>query len=114
MNQVDLASGRAAAQQALIATFIVSSAGCYASFVCVKRISLSGGLRQWIGIAMALYMQAQVLLIHQVGRALDNETENGVMEPIYFQISELTPDVDRSSVNTAQFFDRFLSLVKCK
>jgi len=73
---------REAARQARIAEFIESRAQGYDQLVGERGIRISGGERQRIGIARALYKQATVLVFDEATSALDNETEKEVMAAI--------------------------------
>ena len=81
-DQIDYVRVRTAAQHAQIAGFIETLPDAYASSVGERGIQLSGGQRQRLGIARALYKQAQVLVLDEATSALDNETEQAVMTAI--------------------------------
>lgn len=55
-----------------------------------RGIRLSGGQMQRIGIARALYKQAQVLVFDEATSALDNDTEAAVMDAMQGLSSDLT------------------------
>jgi len=81
-NAIDLERVQQAARQAQIAEFIESRPEGYNAFVGERGIRLSGGQRQRIGIARALYKQASVLVFDEATIALDNATEQSVMDAI--------------------------------
>ncbi len=87
---IDLARVKQAAEHAQIAGFIESIPEGYATFVGERGIRLSGGQRQRIGIARALYRQANVLVLDEATAALDNATEQAVMEAVEGLSRELT------------------------
>jgi ABC-type multidrug transport system fused ATPase/permease subunit len=89
-EQIDMDRVRRAARQAQIADFIESSAQGYDGIVGERGVRLSGGQRQRIGIARALYRQAQVLVFDEATNALDNTTEQAVMEAIEGLSRDLT------------------------
>jgi ATP-binding cassette subfamily B protein len=81
-HQIDLARVQQAAAHAQIASFIEASPEGYDSFVGERGIRLSGGQRQRIGIARALYKQARMLVLDEGTSALDNLTEQSVIDAI--------------------------------
>jgi ATP-binding cassette subfamily B protein len=89
-GQIDMDRVRHAARQAQIADFIESSSQGYDGIVGERGVRLSGGQRQRIGIARALYRQAQVLVFDEATNALDNTTEQAVMEAIEGLSRDLT------------------------
>tara|TARA_B100000902_G_scaffold398594_1_gene465961 strand:- start:424 stop:2226 length:1803 start_codon:yes stop_codon:yes gene_type:complete len=55
----------------------------YQTIVGERGVKLSGGQRQRIGIARALYHDPQVLLMDEATNALDNITEQTVMDTVF-------------------------------
>ena len=109
-EQIDLNRVRLAAQQAQIATFVESSPGGYDSFVGERGIRLSGGQRQRLGIARALYKQAQVLILDEATSALDNDTEKAVMDAINQLDRNLTVVMIAHRLSTVAKCDRVIRL----
>ena len=89
-EQIDHARIRQAAQQAQIADIIETWPKQYQTFVGERGIRLSGGQCQRIGIARALYKQADVIIFDEATSALDNETEQAVMQAIEGLSKDLT------------------------
>ena len=81
-DRIDDERVRRAAQSSQIAGFIESLPEAYETFVGERGIQLSGGQRQRLGIARALYKQAQVLILDEATSALDHNTELAVMDAI--------------------------------
>jgi len=71
-----------AAEQACIAEMITQQPLGFATVVGERGLRLSGGQRQRLGLARALYRQAEVLILDEATSALDNLTEHQVMEAI--------------------------------
>ena len=87
---IDMERVRHVARQAHIAEFIESTPEGYNALVGERGIRLSGGQRQRLGIARALYTQAEVLVFDEATSALDNTTEREVMDTIDGLGQELT------------------------
>jgi ABC-type multidrug transport system fused ATPase/permease subunit len=88
-GQWDRGRIRWAAQQAQIADTVEAWPAKYRTMVGERGIQLSGGQRQRLGIARALYKQADVIVFDEATSALDTETEHAVMQAI----GELDPDL---------------------
>ena len=109
-EQIDLERVRQAADQAQIASFIESSPHGYGTFVGERGVRLSGGQRQRIGIARALYKHAQVLVLDEATAALDNATEESVMQAIIGLSTELTVLMIAHRLTTLACCDRIIEL----
>jgi len=81
-GEIDRERVRTSARRARIAGAIEALPGGYETRVGERGIRLSGGERQRIGIARALYKQADVLVLDEATSALDQETEESVMEAV--------------------------------
>lgn len=89
-NQIDRERVRQAARQAQIADIIETWPLKYQTNVGERGVQLSGGQRQRIGIARAMYKRADVIIFDESTSALDNETEQAVMQAIEALSQELT------------------------
>ena len=82
----------------------------YDSFVGERGIRLSGGQRQRLGIARALYKQAQVLILDEATSALDNVTEQAVIDAINQLDRNLTVVMIAHRLSTVAKCDRVIRL----
>lgn len=89
-EKIDHERVRQAARQAQIADIIEIWPLKYQTNVGERGVQLSGGQRQRIGIARALYKRADVIIFDESTSALDNETEQAVMQAIEALSQDLT------------------------
>lgn len=78
--QIDLARAKEAARKASLDDLIETLPDGYETRVGERGVRLSGGQRQRLGIARALYREADVLVLDEATSALDGGTERAVME----------------------------------
>lgn len=89
LEDIDHDRLREAAHKAQIAQTIELWSKQYNTLVGERGARLSGGQRQRLGIARAIYKQADVIVLDEATSALDNDTEHAVMEAIE-NLGELT------------------------
>ncbi len=89
-DEIDLVKVKKVAKMAMISNFIEDLPNGYHTFVGERGICLSGGQRQRLGIARALYKNADVIIFDEATSALDNSTEIQVMKSIDNLSSDLT------------------------
>ena len=87
---VDLERVETAARSACLDSFIERSDKGYATEVGERGVRMSGGQRQRLGIARALYRSGSVLVLDEATSALDNATEAKVMESVNALERDLT------------------------
>ncbi len=90
IHQIDQVRVKRAASQAQIAEIIESWPEKYRTAVGERGVRLSGGQLQRIGIARALYKQADVIIFDEGTSALDIETERSVMQAIEGLAEDIT------------------------
>jgi ABC-type multidrug transport system fused ATPase/permease subunit len=90
LDQIDEVRVCQAAEQAKINDIIEKLPDGYQTLVGERGVRLSGGQRQRLGIARAIYKQADVIIFDEATSALDSDTENAVMEAIDKLSNELT------------------------
>ena len=112
LDIIDLNRVRNAARQAQIADFIESNPSGYQAYVGEQGIRLSGGQLQRIGIARALYKQANVLIFDEATSALDNNTEKSVMDAIKGLNNDLTILLIAHRLTTVRNCDTIIELEK--
>ena len=89
-EKIDIEKVKKAAQMAQISDSIEKFDDKYNTRVGERGICLSGGKRQRIGIARALYKDADIIVFDEATSALDNETEKMVMKSIDLLGRDLT------------------------
>lgn len=81
-EMIDIKRVELAAYKAQISKVIDSLEYGYDTQVGERGVKLSGGQRQRLGIARALYKEADVIIFDEATSALDAETESAVMDEI--------------------------------
>ena len=84
----------------------------YETFVGERGVRLSGGQSQRIGIARALYEQADVLILDEATSALDIDTEKKVIESIRASKINVTILMIAHRVTTLEFCDQVIKFDK--
>lgn len=77
-----------------------------------KGIKFSGGQCQRIGIARALYLQPQLLILDEATNALDNTTEKNILSQIRTYFNGITIVLITHRMSTLEYCDKIFSLNK--
>lgn len=109
---IDKDKVRRAAQQAQLAEIIDSWPQEYETRVGERGVQLSGGQCQRIGIARALYKEADVIILDEATSALDGETEKEVLASIEALSKDITILVIAHRLNTLDFCTEIIELGK--
>ena len=112
INSIDFEKVKKCAQLAQIDTFIESLPNKYNQTVGERGVRLSGGQKQRMGIARALYRNAQIIVLDEPTNALDNETENLVMNSITMLSKDTTLIMISHSDTSLKYFDKIIDLDK--
>ena len=109
---IDFERVKLAAQQAQIASVIDTWPEKYQTSVGERGVQLSGGQCQRIGIARALYKQADLIILDEATSALDNETEREILASIELLSKDITIVMIAHRLNTLDFCNEIIELGK--
>ena len=111
-DKIDFNKVKISAKLACIESFIESLPKKYNEKVGEKGIKLSGGQRQRIGIARAVYRNADVLILDEPTNALDQNTEEQVINNLTSLNKKITILMISHSNNSLKYFDKIIDLDK--
>ena len=112
--EVDMDRVRKSAEVACISSFIESSPEGYGSVVGERGVKISGGERQRIGIARALYNKSELLVLDEATSSLDNKTESEVIRGIIEMEFRPTILMIAHRLSTVESCDSIVQLEKGK
>ena len=107
---IDHARVELAAERAALGRFVAGLPDGYGTFVGERGVRLSGGERQRIGIARALYKDADVIFFDEATSALDVETERAVIESIRNLDPNLTIFIVAHRLSTVEYCDVIVNM----
>ena len=112
-KKIDYKAVERAAKIASIHEFIINDLPKkYETNVGERGIRLSGGQLQRIGIARAFYHNSKVIILDEATNALDDITEQSVMDAIYSLDDDLTIILIAHRLNTIKKCDQIFLLEK--
>jgi ABC-type multidrug transport system fused ATPase/permease subunit len=111
-NSIDIKKVKESTKIAEINSFIESLPNKYNERVGERGVKLSGGQRQKIGIARALYRDAEVIILDEPTNALDSETEKLVVNSITRLNKDTTLIMISHSDTSLKYFDKIIDLDK--
>ena len=111
-NEINFKKVKKAAEQAQISEVIEGMPMAYESFVGERGVKLSGGQSQRIGIARALYENADILILDEATSALDIYTERKVIESIKVSNLNMTILMISHRITTLESCDQVIKLDK--
>lgn len=109
-NLIDKEKVKIAAEKAQLANIIETWPDKYETRVGERGVQLSGGQCQRIGIARALYKEADVIILDEATSALDGETEKEVIASIEALSTNITILVIAHRLNTLDFCTEIIEL----
>lgn len=107
---IDKEKVKIAAKKAQLANIIETWPDKYETRVGERGVQLSGGQCQRIGIARALYKEADVIILDEATSALDGETEKEVIASIEALSTDITILVIAHRLNTLDFCTEIIEL----
>ena len=75
-----------------------------------KGIQLSGGQKQRLGIARAIYRNAEILILDEATNALDSEVEKDLIKNILLEFKEKTVIMITHKLNLMPYFSRKIKI----
>jgi len=113
-NAINIDKVKNSSKLAQIDEFIQSLPNKYNETVGERGVRLSGGQRQRLGIARALYRDANVIILDEPTNALDLETEKLILDSITKLNKDITLVMISHSNTSLTFFDKIIDLDKIK
>ena len=101
-------------KQARLDSFVLSSESGLDTIVGERGVKFSGGQRQRLAIARALYRKPQILIMDEATSALDNETEEAVMDAIEQLYGTITMVIIAHRLTTVKKCDHIYEIYEGK
>ena len=113
-NVINIDKVKNSSKIAQIDGFIQSLPNKYNETVGERGVRLSGGQRQRLGIARALYRDANVIILDEPTNALDFETEKLILDSITKLNKDITLIMISHSNTSLTYFDKIIDLDEVK
>ena len=113
-GNIDFERVKIAAEKSVISEFINESSNGYKTFIGERGLKISGGEKQRIGIARALYKSHEVLVLDESTSAMDNTTEDLLMDSLYKHKDDITLIIVAHRLRTLKKCDQIIELKKGK
>ena len=110
LTEIDLKEVYEAASRAKISNFIKKAKYGFDTKVGERGINISGGQKQRLGIARALYKNPKILVLDEATSALDRETEIEVLSSITGSDNDLTIIMVAHRLSTLSNCDKIISI----
>ena len=109
-TEIDLEEVYKAARRAKISNFIKKTKYGFDTKVGERGINISGGQKQRLGIARALYKNPKILVLDEATSALDRETEIEVLSSINNSDNDLTIIMVAHRLSTLSNCDKIITI----
>ncbi|MDE7433423.1 MAG: ABC transporter ATP-binding protein/permease [Lachnospiraceae bacterium] len=106
LNVIDDADIWDALERAQLKKFVLGLSDGLDTIVGERGIKFSGGQKQRLAIARALYNKPEILILDEATAALDNETESAVMESIEMLQGKITMIIVAHRLSTIRNCDK--------
>ena len=109
-SKIDMSRLMESSSKAMISEFIQSLPSGFSTKIGERGARLSGGQRQRIGIARALYRSFEVLTLDEATNALDQDTEDGILDNILATNNLLTVILITHRLSTLKACDKIVQM----
>lgn len=107
---IDMARIHSAIERAQLSDFVKQHPESLEAEIGDRGVKMSGGQRQRLAIARALYQNAEVLILDEATSALDSATEEAFMKAVYELQGTCTIVIVAHRISTLSKCDRILNL----
>ena len=110
LNEINMENIKKAAKIAHIYDFIKESKKGFYTIVGERGENLSGGEKQRIAIARAIYQNKNILVLDEATSALDENTENNIINSINENFRDITIVMVTHRISSLKHCDRILEV----